>query len=653
MKALIKNYPSAARFIIACAFIALGVAIYWPGLAGGFFFDDSVNILEPAGVQLKNISYESLLNVWESGTGGPLQRPISMLTFAANYYFSGFTPFWFKLTNLLIHCVNGMLVYFLGLMLLRVTNPSTDRLLSVRLVAAAVAALWAFNPIQLTSVLYVVQRMTSLSSMLVLMALILHIGARQRQGSSWANLVSYVAAWGVFLPLAVLSKETGVLFLLYVATYEGLLHRNFAGGLDRFAKLYLVLLGLAGIGLLLYLGLDPGHGLLGGYRDRTFTFTERILTEFRIIWTYIGLILAPSLPNFGLYHDDFVVSTGIFDPIGTAFAILGLLILLVVAWLVRTRAPIVAFGIFWFIVGHSLESTIFPLELMHEHRNYLPSFGIMLVIGAALMSERMAEPKYKLLTSGGVLALFFYFALITHLRADLYGDDFRRTQIEADYRSESVRSQYEAGALRVNMYNQHRSLILAGFADKYLKRVNELDPNYKLGLIGMLQLDCLYDKSARVEIYEELKRRLEDSKWIPFDRTVMHGIAEMANEGSICLSREQVDELFKAAVENSSASLQDRSVVMSDYALYLWLGQKDYVATRKVLIQAVSANENDVLNRINLLQLSRLQEDKDGILALIVDLKGRHLSRQDRALLEDVIREMSAQGVNGNGHDKN
>ena len=511
----------------------------------------------------------------------------------------------------------------------------------------------AFNPIQLTSVLYVVQRMTSLSSMLVLMALILHIGARQRQGSSWANLVSYVAAWGVFLPLAVLSKETGVLFLLYVATYEGLLHRNFAGGLDRFAKLYLVLLGLAGIGLLLYLGLDPGHGLLGGYRDRTFTFTERILTEFRIIWTYIGLILAPSLPNFGLYHDDFVVSTGIFDPIGTAFAILGLLILLVVAWLVRTRAPIVAFGIFWFIVGHSLESTIFPLELMHEHRNYLPSFGIMLVIGAALMSERMAEPKYKLLTSGGVLALFFYFALITHLRADLYGDDFRRTQIEADYRSESVRSQYEAGALRVNMYNQHRSLILAGFADKYLKRVNELDPNYKLGLIGMLQLDCLYDKSARVEIYEELKRRLEDSKWIPFDRTVMHGIAEMANEGSICLSREQVDELFKAAVENSSASLQDRSVVMSDYALYLWLGQKDYVATRKVLIQAVSANENDVLNRINLLQLSRLQEDKDGILALIVDLKGRHLSRQDRALLEDVIREMSAQGVNGNGHDKN
>ena len=166
-----------------------------------------------------------------------------------------------------------------------------DRLYSARLIAAVVAALWAFNPIQLTSVLYVVQRMTSLSSMFVLMALILHIWARQRQGWSWANVVCYVAAWGVLLPLAVLSKETGILYLLYAATYEALLHRNFAGGLDRFAKLYLVLLGLACLGLLLYLGLGPGSGLLGGYRDRTFTLTERVLSEFRIIWAYIGLIL--------------------------------------------------------------------------------------------------------------------------------------------------------------------------------------------------------------------------------------------------------------------------------------------------------------------------------------------------------------------------
>jgi len=649
VKKLIKNYPFAARFVVGCALLLLGVAIYWPGLSGGFFFDDSVNILEPAGVQLKSISRESLLNVWESGVGGPLRRPVSMLTFAANYYLSGFSPFFFKLTNLLIHCGNAVLVYFLSLFLVRAASPSIDRLHSARLIAAVVAALWAFNPIQVTSVLYVVQRMTSLSSMFVLMALILHIWARQRQGWSWANVACYVAAWGVLLPLAVLSKETGILYLLYVAAYEALLRRNFAGGLDRSAKLYLVLLGLACLGLLLYLGLGPGLGLLGGYRDRAFTLTERVLSEFRIIWAYIGLILMPSLPNFGLYHDDFVVSTGMLKPIGTVFAILGLVILGAFAWFARIRAPIVSFGVFWFLVGHSLESTIFPLELMHEHRNYLPSLGIMLVIGAVLTSKRMAEPKFRLLISGGILALFFYFALITHLRADLYGDDFRRTQIEADYRSESVRSQYEAGALRVNMYNQHRAQILAGFADKYFKRVNELDPTYKLGLVGMLQLDCLYDRSARAEVFEELKRRLEDGKWIPFDRTVMHGIAEMANEGTICLSREQIDELFAVAVGNRYTSSEDRSVIRSDYVLYLWLGQKDYVAARNVLAKAVADNEDDVLNRINLLQLSRLQGDKKGALTLLADLQRRRLSRQDRALVQDVINELAAQGVVSNG----
>ena len=286
---------------------------------------------------------------------------------------------------------------------------------------------------------------------------------------------------------------------------------------------------------------------------------------------------------------------------------------------------------------------------MHEHRNYLPSFGIMVVIGAVLLSKRMAGPKYKVLTSSGVLALFLYFALITHLRADLYGDDFRRTQIEADYRSESVRSQYEAGALRVNMYNQHRAQILAGFADKYFKRVNELDPTYKLGLVGMLQLDCLYDKSARVEIFDELKSRLANSKWIPFDRTVMHGIAEMANEGTICLSREQVDELFTVALGNSFTSPEDRSVVRSDHVLYLWMGQKDYVAARDVLTKAIADNEGDVLNRINLLQLFRRQGDRNGVLTLLADLQDRHLSRQDRALVQEVKDELVAQGVVSNG----
>ena len=104
--------------------LSLHAMVYWAGLTGGFFFDDSANILEPAGIQVKNISLNALLNVWESGIAGPLGRPISLLSFAANYYFSGFDPYWFKLTNLLIHCVNALLAYLFCLLLIRTTKRS-------------------------------------------------------------------------------------------------------------------------------------------------------------------------------------------------------------------------------------------------------------------------------------------------------------------------------------------------------------------------------------------------------------------------------------------------------------------------------------------------------------------------------------------------
>ncbi len=188
------------------------------------------------------------------------------------------------------------------------------------------------------------------------------------------------------------------------------------------------------------------------------------------------MIVVPTMPDFGLYHDDFSISTGLFKPVETVFSIVGLVALFVSAFLARNKAPIVSFGIFWFLAGHSLESTIFPLELMHEHRNYLPSLGIVVLVLPVLTSSRMNNSIYRLLTSSSALAFLVYFGLITHLRADMYGDDFRRTQIETDYRSESVRSQYEAGALMVRLYERQHEPLLASFAEKHFERINELDP---------------------------------------------------------------------------------------------------------------------------------------------------------------------------------
>jgi protein O-mannosyl-transferase len=634
----------AAELGFFLALLCLTIFIYWSGLKGGFFFDDSINILESPWLKLEEISMDSLAGVLESGIAGPLARPISMLSFAINYYFSGFDPFYFKLFNLIIHCVNGMLVFLLVLLFGRAVEPSAVQKERQIRFAFVVAALWLLHPIQLTSILYVVQRMTSLMTTFVLAGLILHVLSRQQKQAGKVRWLLLMMAWGMFLPMAVLSKETGVLFFLYILAYEVILQRKFRGGFDRFSLSYISFIVFCVAVLIIYLFL-PDVGLLRGYETRQFTMTQRLLTESRVVIDYIGLIVFPTLSRLSLYHDDFAISMGFFEPITTLVAMLVLVSLSIVCWATRSKYPLISFGLLWFIFGHSLESSIFPLELMHEHRNYLPSLGVIIVIAALFQSLSRLGGSLKIVAAALSLAVFTYFALLTYLRADMYGSDFRRTQMEADYRLGSVRAQYEAGALLVNSYSSQPNQLLSSLAEKYFQRVNMLDPDYKLALIGQLQLDCLSEKKARIEIFDELRARLAGSKWTPQDRAVMRGIAEMSNAGTICLDRQKVDELFSVALGNQTATVHDRSVVRSDYVLYLWIGQEDYAAAREVLLTAIYENPDDLLNRINLLQLSRTLGDREGVFKSLRDLEGRSLSRLDRRLVQSVIDDLKANGV--------
>lgn len=643
MSKLIRIPKSIAGPLIAAGLTLLVAAIYWPGLSGGFFFDDFANIVNSADIQLKSISIESLRILWESGRAGPLGRPVSLLSFAANHYFSGFDPFAFKLTNLAIHCATGIALYFLTTLFARAAYPSSSAR-TIRVQAAIVAALWAIHPIQMTSVLYVVQRMTSLASLFVVLALIFHVWARQRKQTGRVELASYALAWCVFFPLALLSKETGALFLLYLAAYEAVLQRNYANRFDLFGSWYLKLLIVAGAICLFYL-FSPTGTWLRAYETRPFTLSQRLLTESRVVWEYIGLIVVPALPDFGLYHDDFGLSTGLFAPGSTFFAVAGLLLLTAISWIGRVRWPLVSFAILWYLLGHSLESSIIPLELMHEHRNYLPSLGVFIILIAVLQASAMRVPAYKLIAYGGIAVFAIYSVLLSCLRSDMYADDFHRTQIEAEYRTDSVRTQYEAGAVLVNLYNVKREPILSALAEKHFERANSLNSTFKLALVGMLQLDCLAGSAARTAVIDELKDRLTRSKWLPVDRTVMHGISEMSNAGTICLDRKQMDELFGAAAANGSTSVDDRSVIYSEYAAYLWLGQKDYTAARDVLIRATTDNPNDMLNRFNLVQLYRLLGDRKGVLGVLDDLKGRKFNRRDQLSFQSITRELATEGV--------
>jgi protein O-mannosyl-transferase len=107
----------------------------------------------------------------------------------------------------------------------------------------------------------------------------------------------------------------------------------------------------------------------------------------RILWYYIRLLVIPSVNELGLFHDDIPLSTNLFTPYTTFLSVVGILALLIFALIRIRRYPIISFAILWFLAGHLLESTVFGLELVYEHRNYLPSFGIMFALCYFLISH--------------------------------------------------------------------------------------------------------------------------------------------------------------------------------------------------------------------------------------------------------------------------
>jgi hypothetical protein len=156
--------------------------VYWPGLSGSWLFDDYPNIVDNPGVQPHEVSIPSLARAALSSPASEFKRPLSSLSFATNYLASGLDPYSWKLVNLIIHLLNGVLAYLLAKALLQAApgRPGGAPAGNARTVAALIAGGWMLLPINLTGVLYVVQREESLANLFVLLGLVGYVAGRRR-----------------------------------------------------------------------------------------------------------------------------------------------------------------------------------------------------------------------------------------------------------------------------------------------------------------------------------------------------------------------------------------------------------------------------------------------------------------------------------------
>jgi protein O-mannosyl-transferase len=626
------------RYLIALAAFFAGAllsAVYWPGLHGNFFFDDGPSILQEEGVRLEKLSVESLQQVFLSGHAGPSGRPVAQLSFALNYYFSGFDPFVFKATNLAIHFACGLLVFYLVLHLLATAMPAAKQR-NVLIVAGGAAVLWLLHPLQLLPVLHVVQRMTSLSALFLLVALLFHILGRERGGR--AGAVRLILAWGILWPLSFFSKETGALFPLFALAWELIVRRSITGEFDRFARVFATFAGLALLAVTVYMFSPGAQWLWAGYDLRSFSLVERLLTEGRVLWFYLSLILFPRLEDLGVYHDDIVISTGPLAPWTTLTALAGIAGLVWLVWRARERAPLVSFGIAWFLIGHAMESSILPLEIAHEHRNYLPLLGILLAAAWVLLRALERTGVRKTIGVALATAALAYFPFVTALRSNQFGDEVRRTQIEAQHHLKSAQAQYQAGLTLAGLpaAAEPNSPIYA-FARANFERASDLDPNFKSGELGLIYLNCHAGLPVEQAWVSELSRRLQGTPFASADRNVLYSMKEMSINGTLCLGRPDMQKIFSAAFSNPTVSAGVLSMLYSWYADYLLLKEHDLAAARGALSQSLQLVPATPSNRLKWAQLILLEGHRDEAVQLLKAVQNTQLSSSEKKTVTKLL----------------
>jgi len=422
--------------------LAITAALFLPGKDGPWLFDDKHNI-----VHLQNLQPEFLEQqpLWRGAMVNNqwLSRSLARFSFALNVQVCGLEPSCFKAWNIGLHLLTALALYGFLLQLLN-ANPRFQQPCNphfTQAVALFATALWALHPIQVSTVLYAVQRMTILSALFSLLALNIYYFWRTRFPLNKRLYLPFLSVLLFFF--AFHSKENAAIApLLLLCTEYFLPPRDRSTENER--RLLWGLCAVALIALLLGLALVSQYDFFLQYPNRPFSPWERLLSQGRVLLHYLYWIFYPATSHYTLFHDDIAISTGLLSPVTTLIAWSGLAGISGVLLYYRHRLPIVAFGWFWFLLGHAIESSFLNLELVFEHRNYLPLMGLVFAFSFTLL-QCLAQ-RAAIVTVLGI-ALLVYCGSITFEKAYQWRSDGSMLVYESQQHPNSMRLNYKVGFL--------------------------------------------------------------------------------------------------------------------------------------------------------------------------------------------------------------
>lgn len=406
--------------LISVIFICLvGAIAYSNSFDCSLHFDDIPYIAE-------NITIRNLSNVTAWWNFVP-SRPIGTLSFALDYHFHRLDVWGYHLVNLAIHIVNAVLVWWLVLLTMATPVMKVQPISRHKgAMALFTALLFVSHPLATQSVTYIVQRLASLATLFYLLSLALYVKGRLGEGNKDKLIIFSYAGSILCAILGMLTKEIVFTLPLALLLYEFSFIKTNTWKIDLKDKgIYIPIIILAIFIAIFFLNFsfgifNPIPPLLNQGYDSPITAGEYLLTQFSVILTYIRLFILPVNQNLDY---DYPISHSLLEW-HALFGLLSLTGILIVGLLLFRRYRLISFGIIWFFLTLSVESSIIPISqnVIFEHRTYLPSIGFFLVLTGVVFY--FIWDQYRQVSVGALGLLILTNTVLTYERNGVWKSEY-------------------------------------------------------------------------------------------------------------------------------------------------------------------------------------------------------------------------------------
>jgi tetratricopeptide (TPR) repeat protein len=385
-------------------------------------FDDYGNIVENANIQIKQLTWDNFKKLsYGIMNEGRISRPFSYFSFALNYYFGGLDVFGYHVANFFIHYFSAVFLFLFIFNTLKLPIIKKEYEKHAYSIALLATLFWAINPVQVTAVTYIVQRMASMVALFYIMGMYFYLKFRTSLRPAMSVVFILLCVLCAFLAIG--TKENAVMLPVSILLYDIFFIQGISKEtIKKNAKIIIIPAVIIVTGFMISYDFSS---IIKDYEFRPFTIKERLLTEPRVILFYLSLLFYPLTSRLTLIH-DIEISKSLLDPWTTLAAIITIALIITICLIKAKKWPLITYCLLFFFLNHFIEGSFLSLELIFEHRNYLPS--MLLFIPFAILLVKGLEYFYQKKTvfyflAGTITFLMIVLSISVYIQNDIMRDE--------------------------------------------------------------------------------------------------------------------------------------------------------------------------------------------------------------------------------------